>query len=567
VERIRKYWRPVIVVVGGIFLITIPWVYGGGGSQPSNQSSADPFRNYVAEIDGKPFGNEAEVNRLFRERLRFIQQYLPFSKQSPEQWVGFRIGVIDEIINNYVLGIEAGKAGIRLTDVELREAIEQEMNSIVGPPPAKTANENKNVSLKDFFSALKIKQDPRKDTFLRYVANQYGSYEVYREQKREQVLAERMRARITDQVKPAVESDAKKEAEGWRDSLAKGTPYADVLKSVRQNPNASGLPEQGQESGRQQLESELADAAFSATVGQWNLVQTPNGFYVFQVISRKEAQGPDFERARPAIEEQIRQEKKAAQEGNPLAATAANVDESEVRRRYEKVTLRYLLRRVDVTPRVNEEVEKLRQKHKVTVRDPYYLYNIALDAKKWDEALAALEAVPSYLRDEARSAYLSGTAWERKYVELRTDPARVSEAKTAMDNAIHSYETAMKVGEQEGTQNAYYYLMGGRMYWYSGAWEKVVAAFMKGAEFAGNDDMLLLNFERQIRGLPDVPGKTEAQAKIADLRQEAKEAQQRMAEELNRRLRPPASQGPSSNPDSSAEKSSGGSSPSSETGN
>lgn len=555
VERIRRYWRPMIVVMGGIFLITIPWVYGGGSAQRINQAQTTS-RNYVAEIDGKPFGNEVEINRLFRERMRMFQQFLPFSKQSPEQWVGFRVAVIDEVINNYVLSLEAKKAGIRLTDAELRDAIEQEMNSLLGPPPEKTKDENKNVTLKDFFEALKKKGDPRTETFLRYVSNQYGSYEAYREHKAQQVLADRMRARLTDQLKPSVESEAKKDAEGWRDALIKGTPYNEILKSVQSNPNGSGTPEQGRESGRAELESELAEAAFSAPLNEWRLVQTANGFYVFQVLSRKEASGPDYEREKAKLEEQIRKEKEQSQAGNPLSAPKAGIDESEIKRRYEKVTLRYLLRRVDVSSQVNQEVEKLRQNHQVKVVDPYYLYSQAVSAKKWDEALSALEKVAALQRDEALLAYLSASVWEKKYLELRKDPAKAQETKTALDNAVNLYEKAMTVGEKEGTQNPYYYLMGGHMLWYTGDWAKVIDAFTKGVDFAGNDDMLLLNFERQVRGLPDVPGKKELQAKIADLREKAKQAQQRLAEQLNRRATsssaPPGSS--SSTPSSPSEK-------------
>ncbi|MHA2621310.1 MAG: SurA N-terminal domain-containing protein [bacterium JZ-2024 1] len=537
VERIRRYWRPAIVIVGGIFLITIPWVFGGGtsGQQTPTQTIAQKF---VAEIDGKPFGNEVEVNRIFRDRLRMVTQFMPFTKQSPEQWVGLRIAAIDEVINNHILGIEARKAGIRISDKELLDAIEQEMNSLLGPPPAKEKEESKSVTLKDFFSALKVKQDPRKDQFLRYIANQYGSYEKYREHKRQQVLADRMRARITDRVKPQQESEARKLATEWLESLKAGGNFSELVKNLQSNPNVTATPEKGRNSLRTELPSELSDLAFKVALNEWQLAETASGVYVYQVLDRKEAAGPDYEREKSAIEAQIRQEREKAQGQNPLLTKTTPVDESEIKRRYERVTIRYIQHRVDVSPRVEEEIEKLRQAHQVIITDPYAVYRNALNAKKWDEALKALEGVPPVERDTARIAYLSAVVWEGKYMQIRTDPARAAEAKEALEKAIQLYETAMKVGEEEGTQNPYYYLMGGRMYWYQAAWDKVMAAFLKGAEFAGNDDMLLLNFERQIRGMPDVvPGKKEAQAKIAELRQKAKEAQQRFAEQINRRLR------------------------------
>lgn len=535
VERIRRYWRPIMVIFGGIFLITIPWVFGGGFSreQGSNQPASQQF---VAKIDEKPFGNEIEVNRIFRERLRMLAQFLPFSKQSPEQLVGLRISAIMEVIDNYILGLEATKAGITVSDRELLDAIEQEMNSLVGPPPAENKEKDKNISLKDFFSAIKMKRDPRKDAFLRYIVAQYGSYETYRDFKRQQVLADRMRARITDQVKPRIESEAKKMAQEWLESLKSGKSFTELVKSLQGNANVSATPETGRTGLRGELPQDLADLAFTTPLNEWRLAETTSGVYVYQILSRREAAGPDYERERPALEQQILNEKKAAQSEDSPFSTTPSVDELEIKRRYEKATIRYLLYRIDVNPAVTEEVAKLREKHKVQILDPYALYNEAMEEKKWDEALAALEKIPPAESDPARIAYLKAVVWERKFTELRTDPAKTTESQAALDKAIQFYETAMKTGESEGTQNPYYYLMGGRMYWYTAAWDKVLATFLKGAEFAGNDDMLLLNFERQIRSLPEVPGKADAMKKIAELRQKAKEAQQKFAEQFNKRL-------------------------------
>lgn len=495
VEFIRRYGRTFMLVFSVMFLITV--FYGLGSYSLGGRGAVPEEKDKVIQI-GKAYSMDTlTFRRLYQDRMYRWRQVLPFAKVSPVQKLAVRKGVIDDAVDTYILSTEAKKKGIKVDRKEMEEVIRQD-KSAQTLPVSTTGKEEEKITLVSLIKRW-FKKDESQELFMTWVRAEYGSYPKYLESREALILSDKMQARLLEEIRTQQLQEAKKKAEEILEKLQKGEDFATLAK---ENSDDFSSKNNGGDMGwkkRNALPPEVAEFAFSSPVGTRKLIQSGReGYHIVEILGRKEAKGPDFEKQRLKMKQEIltRKQQSARARGD---TSPPEVSDLEIQQEYEEVHLRQILFRVSPEMKLEEKVQELRTQYPVRIYDDYYLYNQMMSQNRLNDAIRTLQTLAEKRPDSPDVYFFLGDAYEKLYMQSsdRTKP----EAQENLKKMLENYGKAAEKSEEALEPDAWIYLSLGRAYTFAGQKEKAVEAYKKAADNAGKDSMLLMNIQRQLEFL------------------------------------------------------------------
>jgi peptidyl-prolyl cis-trans isomerase C len=253
------------------------------------------------------------------KELAMMEASPQFAAMPPEQAQMFRqqmqSRMVDRFVNQQVLGAEADKQNVVVTDLEIDEMLENIRGSL---PPGTTLEqviEERGLEMaklrSDISVDLKIRSLLEKQAETVPEATEEAIAAFYEEQKEQFNMAESAHARhILVKVDPTADDAAKAakkaEIEGYRQQLAEGTAEFEKLASEH-----SDCPS-GQRGGdlgtfeRGRMVPEFETAAFEQEIDAIGpVIETQFGYHIIQVLERAEAGQRAFEDVKEEIAQQL----------------------------------------------------------------------------------------------------------------------------------------------------------------------------------------------------------------------------------------------------------------------
>lgn len=268
----------------------------------------------IVTVDGKKL-MRTDVDK----ELAMMEASPQFAAMPPEQAQMFRqqmqSRLIDRFVNQQVLGAEADKQNITVTDLQIDEMLNNIRSSL---PPGTTLEQ---IIEERGLEIAKLRDDISVDLKIRSLLEQQAETvpdatdeaiaAFYEEQKDQFNMAESAHARhILVKVDAGADDEAKAakkaEIEGYRQQLVDGTAEFEKLASEH-----SECPS-GQRGGdlgtfeRGRMVPEFETAAFEQEINAIGpVIETQFGYHIVQVIERSEAGQRSFEDVKDEIAEQL----------------------------------------------------------------------------------------------------------------------------------------------------------------------------------------------------------------------------------------------------------------------
>jgi len=270
--------------------------------------------------------------------------------------------IAGELVNEEVMLKKGEELNVTVSAADIAKAKDDATSQFMAKTTAKTGNviadiagklttaREKSRAFSEFLDHSGLTEDE-------WLAQTKRSLLIQNVQKRMQELA--------DEKKRKEAEDKKKQID---DRLAKGETFAKLAMEFSDDPTAPKGGDIGTWVGRPMIYEANADTVFSTPVGKitpW--LEIPAGFQRFEIYDKKEAQGPDFEAAKPKLTEQVISEK-----GKDYKPT-----EEDLKKAYEQIKFRQILLRATDDKSVNEELRKLTKDAVVEIN---YMYPLAYQA-------------------------------------------------------------------------------------------------------------------------------------------------------------------------------------------
>jgi parvulin-like peptidyl-prolyl isomerase len=190
--------------------------------------------------------------------------------------------------------------------------------------------------------------------------------------------------------------------------------------------------------GRELALPQQAEAMFGTPVGEiTDWIEVPSGWYRFEIVDKKLAEGEDFEAKRKDIILQL----------NSLNAEVEDYEptEEEIASKYEQAQVIQIQLRIDNPGAANNELDKLMQEAHVEVNDPYIL---AYQALMLDHIQPPASMGFEQLVNTAKTAQV-GEEYDFLLIQQKLDKAlemRIGgseDEETAADEGLESADVAL----------------------------------------------------------------------------------------------------------------------------
>jgi peptidyl-prolyl cis-trans isomerase C len=264
---------------------------------PSCKKNVAP--HIVAEIDG----DAITVDEFTAEFFPLVESYdTPLSDQEQEALKNLKEALLDQLIEKRIILHEAPKMGITVSDEELEEVLA----SIQRGYPEGGFEE----VLQDEASRHRWKEQLRQRLLIEKVISRVSQItspidektmrQYYEKHQEEFVVAEQVR------VRQIVVKD-REDAEGILRKLKRGDPFDELAKRYSLGPEAEEGGDLGF-FGRGGMPEEF-DVVFSLQEGEISdVVQSPYGYHIFQVVTKGGQSALDFAQVKDQIRSMIMRE-------------------------------------------------------------------------------------------------------------------------------------------------------------------------------------------------------------------------------------------------------------------
>jgi len=367
ISRIRKKTQLIIWVFLGIFVIFgVFFTYGvfmpgGRGNRQlmNREGGKAKIPDAVVSVDGR----KVDMQLFTYKYLQFKRQYENYSGAKFDTYpmqMYLKSLVLEQMINQELLLEEARKRGVRGDSAEIGKRINDEKNFLIGPA-SKPTETGPIASVKAYFA-----NKERDKQFHDGVVRMGVSYDTFRSAIRRDVIQTKVIDLIAaDELKKETEN-ARKKAEDIIKKLKTGESFQQVAASFSQD---DATKSNGGDLGWQKrgvLPEPIETTAFSLQPGQITEkpVETQNGFHIIQLLEKREAVGPEFEAAKPAIIADIHSKR---------GDETSNVSNDEIKKAYEAFHARQILIKVKSKDEIASEWIKNQRdkgKHKIVVVNP-----------------------------------------------------------------------------------------------------------------------------------------------------------------------------------------------------
>jgi parvulin-like peptidyl-prolyl isomerase len=432
--HMRKSMKVIIYVVVVTFAASLLYI-GYSGRLPVG---AGALGAAVATINGEKIGS-SEFNELYLQIVSL--QEASGRTVAPSQVEALKAQLLNQMINGKLVLQAAKDARIKVTNQEVQKAYDEYLKQYPSEKAFQAALKQRNLSPRDFRGRLHDQKLVEKMVALVQLGAKIGDADLAKAY--EQVHPRHILLKVD---KPADDAAVKAKAEALVKQLKGGADFAKLAKQLSADPGSKDKGGDLGFFGHGQMVAEFEKAAFALRVNEISdPVKTSYGYHVIQVLERKDAQGPDFEKAKPALRKQLQQS-----QGQQV---------------------------------FNKWFTDLRKKAKIEIKDAQLAaYNAAADGN----TKKAKELYQEALKQQPQNGYLYG------------DLARLADQDKKPDEALKYYEDAVKYAPGE----AVFHFSLGELYQKKNETEKAVAAFQKASDLEPKNVYLhyaLLNVFKELK--------------------------------------------------------------------
>lgn len=412
--QMRRSMKIVIYVVVVAFAASLLYIGYSGRLPVGGTALGAP----VATVNGERISG-AEFTELY---LQIVGLQEASGKSVPEgQTEALKAQLLNQMINGKLVLQAAKQAKIKVSGEELQKAYDEYLKQYPSEKAFREALKQRNLTVRDFRDRLRDQKMVEK--MVEQVQKGAKVTEADVAKAYEQVKARHILFRVT---KPEEDAAAKAKAEEAVKRLKAGADFAQLAKKLSDDP---GTKDKGGDLGffgRGQMDAAFEKAAFALKPNEISApVKSSYGYHVIQVLERKEAKGPEFEKAKADLKKNLEQ-------------TAG-----------QKV--------------FNEWFTALHKKAKIEIKDAQLAaYNAAAEGN----LAKAKELYQEALKQQPQNGYIYG------------DLARLAEQEKKPDEALKYYEQAVKYAPGE----AIFHFSLGELYQQKKENEKAIAAYQKASD-------------------------------------------------------------------------------------
>jgi hypothetical protein len=380
-EAIRRkgHWGLIIFLV--IFTITLFFglsignfgMPGAGMQDPSQQDiSKAPVISTEVGKDTALLVNDRKVsNSVYNQVVRhFIDQYTR-SEDDPTANLTAYGYAVNMLVNQEVLIAYGEEHGLKMTGADWDKAKEEVSSSLMEGQAEKSGN-----ILGDSLGKLN-ELKAKKAAFEEYLGMMGLTESQWQADSRRDLYTRKVQETIREEMNAAKKLANEEKKAAIDKELAGGKDFAEVAKAHSEGPQH----ESGGDVdwiGRGLLEPEVTEKLFAVEKGKTSdWIETPAWLKKFLIVDKQEAKGPEFEKAKPDLIKQIRDEKKDQ---------VYEPSQEELAEKYERVKARVIDVAVTDDNKANERIQQMIESARVQVNNPYALAYQALKDSKLQPA-------------------------------------------------------------------------------------------------------------------------------------------------------------------------------------
>ncbi|MGK7346063.1 MAG: peptidylprolyl isomerase [Candidatus Nitrospinota bacterium M3_3B_026] len=331
----------IIILVAAIAAGSLFYVYGGGPvsapgggetdsslnfSLPKSSDAAeagkpldlglDEIPEVVAEIEGEPIKRDGYVADLERFRENMKQANNPIGQERFEQ---IKSMMLENYINTETLRRQAEKEKMQAPPEKVEAsftAIKKNFPSEDAFKQALAAQELTEAKVKDSIrqnlaiQGLVEKHVVSKIDVTDEQAREYYEVNKLEFEKPEQVHAAHILARFDSDAGPEEKKKAKEKIETVLERLGKGEDFAELARSVSEDPGTASNGGDLGFFGRGRMVPEFEEAAFNTEPGKVSgIVESRFGYHLVKVLERRPAGVLPFEEVKEDVRTKLEQEK------------------------------------------------------------------------------------------------------------------------------------------------------------------------------------------------------------------------------------------------------------------
>ncbi len=412
--QMRKSVKVIVYVVVVAFAASLLYIGYSGRLPVGGAALGAP----IATVNGEKLSSQ-EFTELY---LQVVGLQEASGRSVPESQVeALKAQLLNQMINGKLVLQAAKQARIKVTRDEIDRAYGEYVKQYPSEKDFREALKQRGLSAREFRDRLRNQKLVEK--MVERVQKSAKVSDAELAKAYEQVRARHILFKVNQ---PEEEAAVRAKAEETVKKLRAGADFAQLAKKLSDDP---GSREKGGDLGffgHGQMVAEFEKAAFALKVNELSdPVKTTYGFHVIQVLERKEAKGPEFEKAKAELRKRLA--------------------ESEGQKAF------------------NEWFTDLRKKARIEIKDSQLAaYNAAAEGN----LAKAKELYQEALKKQPQNGYLYG------------DLARLAEREKKPDEALKYYEQAAKYAPGE----AVFHFSLGELYQRKNQTEKAVAAYQKASD-------------------------------------------------------------------------------------
>ena len=412
--QMRRSMKIVVYVVVVAFAASLLYVGYSGRLPVGGAALGAP----IATVNGERISS-AEFTELY---LQIIGLQEASGRTVPEgQTEALKAQLLNQMINGKLVLQAAKQAKIKVTRDELQKAYDEYVKQYPSEKAFREALKQRNLTVRDFRDRLRDQKMVEKMVDQVQKGAKVTAADLAKAY--EQVRARHILFRVT---KPEEDAAAKAKAEDVVKQLKAGADFAQLAKKLSEDPGSKDKGGDLGFFGRGQMDAAFEKAAFALKPNEISApVKSTYGYHVIQVLERKEAKGPEFEKAKAELKKRLEQT-----EGQKA---------------------------------FNDWFTALHKKAKIEIKDAQLAaYNAAAEG----DLAKAKQLYQEALKQQPQNGYIYG------------DLARLAEQEKKPDEALKYYEQAVKYAPGE----AIFHFSLGELYQQKKENEKAIAAYQKASD-------------------------------------------------------------------------------------